>query len=83
MVEISEKQYKEYLELKRQDKRRRTFNSGICPDCGERLFGKHTMGEGWKYSSCNNPDCIVNQSVLDEKTLKMIKKALELNYNNK
>ena len=53
--------------LERQNK----FNSGICPDCGEALNGKHVMGEGTTYSPCQQ--CKVE---LDSTTLKHVKEAL-------
>lgn len=53
--------------IERQNK----FNSGICPDCGKRLCGKHVMGEGWTYSPC---PCMNVE--MDEESLKIIKKAV-------
>lgn len=54
--------------------RQKKFNSGICPDCGKRLSGKHVMGEGWTFYPC---PCM--EPKIDKETMKTIKKALSIN----
>ena len=48
------------------------MSEGICPICGKKLSGMHTMGEGWTYYPCQ----YCKEPELDEKTLSNIRRAL-------